>query len=141
MWGRWRIRLGVGMSVGVLLVTHEGVGGALAAAAKGVMCNLSLTVGVFEVPWQIGDREHHATALRLAVRQLDQGEGVLVLADIFGATPFNMACENNPGCVEIRVAGLNLPMLLRVLNYPEKNLRELAEAARDGGRAGVVLDA
>ena len=129
------------MTVGVLLVTHEGVGGAIAAAAKVVMPTLPLRLGVFEVPWESRDREFDARALRLALRQLDQGEGVLVLADIFGATPFNMAAENDPGCIEMRVSGLNLPMLLRVLNYPEKNLRELAEAARDGGRAGVVLDA
>ena len=128
------------MSVGVLLVTHEGVGGAIAAAAKVVMHSVPLRLGVFEVPWESRDREREAVALRSALRQLDQGDGVLVLADIFGATPFNMAVENDPGCVEMRVTGLNLPMLLRVLNYPEKNLRELAEAERDGGRAGVVMD-
>jgi|CXWL01.1.fsa_nt_gi PTS system ascorbate-specific IIA component len=128
------------MSVGVLLITHEGIGGAIAAAAKSVMHSIPLQLAVFEVPWDFEDRERQANALRLALCQLDEGDGVLVLVDIFGATPFNMLVENDPGCTTLRVSGLNLPMLLRVLNYPEKNLRELAEAARDGGKAGVVMD-
>lgn len=128
------------MSVGVLLITHEGVGSSLMAAARRVMRVVPTKVGVFEVPWDVGDGEICTRTLRQELRDLDEGKGVLVLADLYGATPFNLAAEHEPGRTLVRVAGLNLSMLLRVLNYPEKGLRELAEIARDGGRAGVVMD-
>jgi len=128
------------MSVGVLLMTHEGVGSSLMAAARRVMRVVPAKVGVFEVPWEVGDGEICTRTLRQELRDLDEGQGVLVLVDLYGATPFNLAAEHEPGRTLVRVAGLNLPMLLRVLNYPEKGLRELAEIARDGGRAGEVMD-
>jgi PTS system ascorbate-specific IIA component len=72
------------------------------------------------------------------VEQLDQGDGVLVLTDIYGSTPSNIASHlsSRPG-VQV-VAGLNLPMLLRVLNYARLDLATLAEKAVSGGREGVV---
>ncbi len=129
------------MSVGILLITHVGIGSSMLGAARRVMRLLTLKVGVFEVPWEVGDAQICTRTLRNELRELDEGQGVLALADIYGATPFNLAAEHEPGRTLLRVAGLNLPMLLRVLNYPEKNLRELAEIARDGGRSGVILDA
>lgn len=128
------------MSVGILLVTHEGIGSSMMAAARRVMRVIPLKVGIFEVPWDVGEGVVSSRALRQELRELDEGKGVLVLADLYGATPFNLASEHEPGRTLMRVAGLNLPMLLRVLNYPEKGLQELAEVARDGGRSGVVID-
>lgn len=128
------------MSVGVLLVTHEGIGSSMMTVARRVMRVIALKVGVFEVPWDVGDGDVCTAAMRQELRDLDEGKGVLVLADVYGATPFNLAAEHEPGRNMLRVAGLNLPMLLRVLNYPEKGLQELAEIARDGGRSGVVID-
>lgn len=128
------------MSVGILLVTHEGIASSLMAAARRVIRVMPLKVGIFEVPWEVRDGEMCTRTLRQELRDLDEGSGVLVLADIYGATPFNLTAEHEPGRTLLRVTGLNLPMLLRVLNYPEKNLQELAEVARDGGRAGVVID-
>lgn len=128
------------MSVGVLLVTHEGIASSLMAAARRVIRVMPLKVGIFEVPWDVGDGVVSSRTLRQELRELDEGKGVLVLADLYGATPFNLAGEYEPGRTLLRVAGLNLPMLLRVLTYPEKGLQELAEVARDGGRSGVVID-
>ena len=75
------------------------------------------------------------------VRALDSGDGVLVLTDVYGATPSNLA-EKLPalGLDLHRVSGLNLPMLLRVLNYPEQPLLELAQTAASGGRSGILID-
>lgn len=126
------------MSVGVLLLTHEGIGNSLLAAARRVLRVLSLKVAVLEVPWD--SREAEKRAFQQALRELDEGEGVLVLADIYGATPFNLAREGEPGRTLRRVSGVNLPMLLRVLNYPDRRLDDLAEIACEGGRSGVVRD-
>src|SRR6185503_18449078 len=75
------------------------------------------------------------------VRALDSGEGVLILTDVYGATPSNVAGKLRGLGLDVhRVSGLSLPMLLRVLNYPEQPLLELAQTAASGGRAGVVID-
>ena len=73
------------------------------------------------------------------VMELDTGDGVLVLTDVCGATPSNIACRLvSLGRVMV-VSGLNLPMLMRILNYPNLSLEELAERAVSGGRQGIML--
>jgi PTS system ascorbate-specific IIA component len=78
---------------------------------------------------------------RSHARRLDSGDGVLVLTDVYGATPSNIAERvAEPGLAIHRVSGLNLPMLLRVLNYAEQSLTELAQTAAHGGRSGIRID-
>lgn len=72
------------------------------------------------------------------VRELDNGEGVLILADIFGATPSNIAGQLCHEGHVMGVAGLNLPMLLRVVCTANKTLPDLARIAVDGGRECIV---
>jgi PTS system mannose-specific IIA component len=128
------------MSVGVLLMTHEAVGKALISAAHHVMPQLPLRVAAVEVPPQADTDVMRALTARHA-RELDHGEGVLILADLYGATPCNIGLSLSALGVHLRcVSGLNLPMLLRVLNYAEKSLDELAEIAASGGRGGIFID-
>jgi PTS system ascorbate-specific IIA component len=128
------------MSVGVLLLTHESMGGALVTAARHVLGRLPLTLEVQEVSSD-GDPEQLLRAAAGHARELDQGDGVLVLSDLYGATPCNIAQRlPNLGVRMHCVSGLNLPMLLRVLNYPEQTLDELAETAASGGRSGIFID-
>lgn len=70
--------------------------------------------------------------------KLDQGQGILILTDMFGSTPSNIACAvSDRNDIRI-VSGLNLPMLIRVLNYPSLSLEELELKAISGGQEGVV---
>ena len=76
---------------------------------------------------------------RELITRLDSGDGVLLLVDVFGATPSNIVrrlCQ--PGRV-LGVAGVNLPMLLRVVCYRDKPLAEVAQKALLGGRECIVL--
>ncbi len=128
------------MSVGVLLLTHEALGRALIDAARHVLGHLPLSTEVQEITAD-ADPGQMLRAAASRARELDRGEGVLVLSDLYGATPCNIA-HRLPG-LGVRmhcVAGLNLPMLLRVLNYPEQSLDELALTAASGGRSGIVID-
>ena len=69
---------------------------------------------------------------------VDKGDGVLVMTDIFGATPSNIAMKLlQPGRIE-GVAGVNLPMLLRALSYRDKDLPTLLAKSVSGGRDGVL---
>jgi PTS system ascorbate-specific IIA component len=128
------------MAVGILLVTHSGIGSALVAVASGLLRNLPLKVEAFEVPFA-GDPEALLPQASAALRKVDDGAGVLVLTDLYGATPSNLAARlARLGTPVRRVSALNLPMLLRVLNYPELPRDELPGVATAGARNGVVVD-
>ncbi len=126
------------MSVGVLLITHPGVGSAMLHIASRIVDGSKLTVKCLEVPPDVALKpmcEHARTLLN----RLDHGSGVLVLTDLFGATPHNiaseLACDNPTMSV---LSGLNLPMLLRVFNYPNDDLDALASKAAEGGSRGIT---
>lgn len=128
------------MAVGILLVTHKGIGSALAAVATTLLRTLPLRVEAFEVPFD-GDPDTLLPQASAALRRADSGDGVLVLTDVYGATPSNIAARlASLGTPVRRVSALSLPMLLRVLNYPELTLAELPAVAAAGARNGVVHD-
>lgn len=128
------------MSVGILLLTHEAMGVDLIATAKHILGRVPSALDSLAIPpgSDVDAAFKEATA---RVRSLDSGEGVLVLTDVYGATPSNIAEKlGTIGTAVRRVSGLNLPMLLRVLNYPEQPLAELVQTAAHGGRIGVRID-
>lgn len=128
------------MSVGVLLITHEGIGQALVAVARQLLRALPLQTEALEVPFT-ADPDDLLPQASAAMRRVDGGSGVLVLTDIYGATPSNLAAKlARLGTPVRRVSGVSLPMLLRVLNYAELELEELPAIAAAGARNGVILD-
>ncbi|MEZ0470646.1 PTS sugar transporter subunit IIA [Luteimonas salinilitoris] len=128
------------MAVGLLLVTHEGIGTALIAVARGMLRNLPLKAEAFEVPFE-ADPDAILPQASAAMRRVDDGQGVLILTDLYGATPSNLAARlARLGTPARRVSALNLPMLLRVMNYAELDLDELPAVAAAGARNGVIHD-
>lgn len=128
------------MTVGILLVTHEGIGSALHAVVQRLVTPLPLHVEVFEVPFD-ADADAILPLASAALRRADRGGGVLMLADLYGASPSNLAARMAQlGTPVRRVSALSLPMLLRVLNYAELDLDALQAVAAVGGRNGVLLD-
>jgi PTS system ascorbate-specific IIA component len=128
------------MSVGILLITHEGVGGAMLAVATRLLRQLPLKTEAFEVPFD-ADPDALLPQASAALRRVDGGQGVLVLTDLYGATPSNLAGNlARIGTPLRRVSALSLPMLLRVMNYAEMDLDELPNVAAAGARNGVIHD-
>ena len=128
------------MSVGILLITHEGIGRALLAVATRLLRTLPLRTEVLEVPVD-GDPDALLPMASAALRRVDGGQGVLVLTDLYGATPSNLAAKvARLGTPVRRVSALSLPMLLRVMNYAELDLDELPNVAAAGARNGVIHD-
>lgn len=83
-------------------------------------------------------QESLAQALAARIKKMDHGDGVLILADIYGSSHTNAACRLlSPGQVEL-VSGINLPMLVRVLNYRHLSMNELVRKAQTGGAQGIV---
>lgn len=131
------------MNVGVLLITHPGVATVLLNTARNMLGQCFLQTDILEVPLDapLDDINRKAVA---ALNKLDQGDGVLLLCDIYGSTPCNVAkALDNPAlnkhCKVRLVAGVNLPMLVRVLNYVDLDLNALANKAASGGRDGIML--
>lgn len=124
------------MSVGVLIITHSNIGLSLYDAVTSVMGNCPLPTRVLPVSLD-SDPEKMVHQARQLIAEIDQGQGVLVLTDMYGSTPSNIACKLANGRVNV-VAGINLPMLVRVMNYPNLDLHQLAGKALTGGHEGVI---
>jgi PTS system ascorbate-specific IIA component len=128
------------MAVGILLITHEGIGSAMVAVATRLLSQLPLQTATFEVPFD-GDPEALLPQASAALRRVDSGHGVLVLTDLYGATPSNLAAMlARIGTPVKRVSALSLPMLMRVMNYAELDLDELPAVAAAGARNGAIVD-
>jgi PTS system mannose-specific IIA component len=128
------------MAVGILLITHEGIGTALVAVATRLLRQLPLRTEAFEVGFD-ADPDALLPQASAALRKVDGGEGVLVLTDLYGATPSNLAAKlARIGTPVRRVSAVSLPMLLRVMNYAELPLDELPAVAAAGARNGVLHD-
>lgn len=124
--------------IGILIVSHGTLGESLIHCASHVLGKRPLLLRQLGVTVH-DDPEAIQPQARDLIRFLDQGEGVLILTDMFGATPSNIACKLlYPGHIE-GVAGVNLPMLLRALNYrPQMALPVLIEKVLSGGIDGVT---
>jgi PTS system mannose-specific IIA component len=72
------------------------------------------------------------------LERLDSGHGVLILTDAFGSTPSNVANRLTGASSCAVVAGVNLPMLVRIFNYPKLGLADMARCAVEGGQRGIV---
>ena len=84
------------------------------------------------------DMEHTRADIRASIDAVDQGDGVVVLTDVFGATPCNVAQKLVDGLTSRLVSGINLPMLLRTLSYRQEPLDALISRAVTGGTQGVM---
>jgi PTS system ascorbate-specific IIA component len=123
--------------IGILIISHGDLGNSLIHCANHVMGKrpehlMHLGVTIKDDPDVIIPK-----ALEL-LKQLDCGDGVLILSDICGATPCNIANQLvNPGRVEC-LSGANLSMLVRALTYRNEPLESLVEKALSGGKEGVM---
>ncbi len=122
--------------IGLLIVAHGTLGESLVECATYVMGTQPPNLLALDVRDCSNTGEIVAVA-REQLATLDTGDGVLVLADIYGATPCNTLCQLiDPGRVEL-VAGVNLSMLLKVLTYRQEPLAALVERAQRGGHDGI----
>ena len=122
---------------GILLVTHNGLGDSFVDCVKHVLGEVPPNLKVLSV--LAGDDPQLKLAEGQAlIKQLDTGDGVLILADVFGATPSNIGRQLCRAERVMGVAGLNLPMLLRVVCSLGKTMPELAKIAVEGGRECIV---
>jgi PTS system mannose-specific IIA component len=124
--------------IGVLITTHGNLGSELIKAAelirgslKGIVpISVDQTKGVEDLKKEIST----------AIKKLDQGQGVLILTDLFGGTPSNISLSfMREGKVEV-ITGVNLPMLLKLPDIREgMSLKEFAQNIKDYGIKNISL--
>ena len=127
------------MSVGILIISHNGIGAALFGTANFMIDDNPLNVKLLSANRDSDTDDLYESAI-LLVKELDDGDGVLVLTDLYGSTPSNIAHSLHEHANINIVTGLNLSMLIRIFNYPDLNLADMTEKAYSGGVDGISIN-
>ena len=125
------------MTVAILLISHNQIASELINTAQQMLAPYSVATTILSI--RIDDNpDDIRLKFMQTLHEIDQGDGTLILTDMYGSTPSNIACGASERHDIRIISGLNLPMLIRVLNYPHLNLNELEQKAITGGQDGVV---
>ena len=119
------------MGTALLLITHDNIGNSLLCAAESMMGASPISYKNLVISQHMDIEQGFKQAKQLC-RELDEGDGVLVVTDMYGSTPGNIAVkllQDKSEINKIIMTGANLPMLVRIMNYAHLSLTELAEKA------------
>ena len=124
--------------IGALVVTHGNLGRELVAAAEMIVGEISHIQSV-SVGWH-DDVNDARKDIEKRIAEVEDGQGVIVLTDMFGGTPSNIAFSfHDPGKVDV-VTGVNLPMIIKITGQKDGDtLDSLARSVRDQGRTSISI--
>jgi PTS system mannose-specific IIA component len=124
--------------IGALVVTHGHLGQELVAAAEMIVGEIS-HIRAVSIGWHDDVNDAH-NDIEKRIAEVENGMGVLILTDMFGGTPSNIALSfHDPGKVDV-VTGVNLPMIIKIANQKEGDtLDSLARIVRDQGRSSIAM--
>lgn len=125
------------MTVGLLLICHNHIGTQLLETATDMLERVPMPADQLPV-MQDEDPIDLLNRARRRVAELDQGQGVLVLTDMYGSTPSNIAHRLKDKERVRVISGVNLPMVVRAMNYPHLPLEDMAERVATGGKEGII---
>lgn len=123
--------------IGILLITHGTFGESLIQNVCHVLNKRPPLISQLGVAAQ-DDPLDILPMARTLLKEVDGGEGVLILTDILGATPSNLALKLLVAGQVEGVAGVSLPMLLRALTYRKNGMATLLQKAVSGGHDGII---
>lgn len=124
--------------IGALVVTHGHLGRELVAAAEMIVGEIS-HIRAVSIGWH-DDVNDTRKDIEKRIAEVENGEGVLLLTDMFGGTPSNIAFSlHDPGNIDV-VTGVNLPMIIKIAGQKEGDtLHSLAQIVRDQGRSSIAM--
>jgi PTS system mannose-specific IIA component len=124
--------------IGSLIVTHGRLAIELLNAAEAIVGDVE-NVAAVSIGWH-DDVDTARTMIEKAIRRVDRGSGVLILTDMFGGTPTNIASTFlDDGAIEI-VTGVNLPMLIKLTQLTaETDLVSAARSVRENGQSNIHI--
>jgi PTS system mannose-specific IIA component len=128
------------VTTGVIILTHNRIGEELLRTAENIIGKSLPRVVNICIPGDIKPAElgFYADQVKSSIDELDNGDGVLILTDMHGATPSNLAHYFAADHQVKIVSGINLPMLIRVINYAEQPLELLAKIGIVGANKGIT---
>ena len=125
--------------VSILIVTHNKIGEEILKSAEMIVGKCITSVKTVSIPGNLNPNELglYADRIKTDITELEKGEGVLILTDIMGATPSNLV-HYFASTHHVKIlTGLNLPMLIRIINYAEQPLELLAKIGIVGANKGI----
>ena len=129
------------MGVSLLLITHDDIGSSLLNAATKMMGVSPITSKNLIITPQMDIEQGYVQANQLC-SELNDNDDILIVTDIYGSTPSNIATrllEHTSNQQRIIVTGINLPMLVKIMNYAHLNLTELARKACSGASDSIFI--
>jgi PTS system mannose-specific IIA component len=137
-WGAAQVWKQYSRMIGMILVTHGQLAEEFVKAMEHVVGRQEAVAKVCIGPKD--DVESKRKEIARAIKEVDSGEGVAILTDLFGGTPSNLAISlMKEGQVEV-IAGINLPMLIRLANARKKmGIMDAVKAARDAGKNYITI--
>jgi PTS system mannose-specific IIA component len=126
---------------GILIVAHTPIAGAMLGFVEHTYGQLPARMAAVDIP-PYEDTKLSFERVYKAASQIQSINGILVLTDVMGATPANVATRlSKPGLFECKVivlAGINLPMLMRAISYRGNGLESVSLKAMQGGQNGII---
>jgi PTS system mannose-specific IIA component len=126
------------LGVGILIISHDGIGKAMLDTANHMIDNNPLKVRLLAANRE-SDPDDLLNKAETLLEEINDGDGILILTDLLGSTPSNIAHRLNKDININIITGLNLSMLVRLFNYPNLELSELTKKAYSGGIDGITI--
>ena len=127
------------MSVALIFITHEGIASNLINTGKAILQQESNNLSIIEIPMD-APVEEKINDIDNALKQLDIKKGIIFITDIYGGTPSNIAEKSAKKHDSHLISGMNLPMVIRLLNYRNDSEHDVLEKALDGAHQGIELN-
>ncbi len=127
------------MSVALFFISHEGIASNLLNIGEAIIQKQSSNLSWLEVPMD-APVSAMLQAAEDKLQQLDTANGVIFITDIYGSTPSNIAQQLAKKYQAHLISGVNLPMVIRLLNYRDSSEETLLQKALDGGRQCIQQD-
>ena len=124
------------MSVALVFITHEGIASHLVNIGEAILQKKNNNLACFEVAMD-ASVDDKLDDIDKQLEQLDTSEGLLVITDIYGSTPSNIAQTIADKYHADLLSGVNLPMIIRLLNYRDEDIATLLKKALDGAKKGI----
>ncbi len=126
------------MSIALFLITHEGIASNLLSIGQSIIQKPDNNLSFIEVPMN-ANLDTMINNIEDKLNKLDLDKGILFITDIYGGTPSNIAQLLATNYDANLISGVNLPMIIRLLNYRDETEQVLIQKALDGARAGIQI--
>ena len=124
------------MSIALFFITHEGIASNLLVTGENILQKTNNNLSFHEIPMD-APVDKMIDEIKNKLSQLKSNDGFLFITDAYGSTPGNIAHQLATEYKAPLISGVNLPMLIRLLNYRNENIETLVDKALEGAHMGI----